>query len=295
MKILVFGGNGFLGKEIKNLSAGTKFVIYSASRSNLSDYKIDISDFNSFKKLPLNYFDIIINCASVLPGGDILDEEYLINIFKSNILGTQNICKWVINQKSIKKIINCSTLAVVNKPWQNNLKESDSTYPKGKHVLYCSSKLMQELIIDTVFTNSNIDFINLRFSSIYGKNMPKTGVIWSLYTQAKHHNCIKITNGTKVSFDFLNVIDAARIILTTISSKQCDQILNAASGKEVTLFKLASLLAKNVPGRVTIINEEQTGAISSFSNINVYKLDKIINTRTFVPLKTGISEIVKLW
>ena len=95
--------------------------------------------------------------------------------------------------------------------------------------------------------------------------------------------------------DFLNVIDAARIILSTIQCNKCDQLVNAASGKEVSLLKLARLMANNFPGKVSIINEDLPDDVSSFSKINVYKLNKIINTKTFIPLKMGLSEIAKLW
>ena len=295
MNILVFGGSGFLGFEIEKELKNTNHVFFASSRNAVSGYKVDIGNFDEFDNLPNNFFDVVINCATILPGGNLLDNNYLNKIYNTNILGTQNICKWITTQKSIKKIINCSTLAVVNKPWEYNLTEEAATYPKGDHVLYCSSKLMQELIIDTVATKNNIDFVNVRFSAIYGENMPKSGVVWALYQQAKNNNSIKIVNGNKVSFDFINVTDAARILVACINSKKREGILNAASGVETSLFELALIVKKHTSESVVIENEDQTNFTSNLSKVDVTKLNQIIDTTSFISLKDGINQIFKLW
>jgi len=153
-----------------------------------------------------------VNCATILPGGDYLDPEYLKNIYKTNILGTQNICNWIDKQNTIKNIINCSTLVIANKPWTIPLTEEINTYPKGKHVLYCTSKLTQELLFTTFAENKSINLAQIRFSTLYGKNMKWSGVICNFIDQVKNSNCINLTNGTKISADFLYIEDAAKII-----------------------------------------------------------------------------------
>lgn len=295
MNILVFGGNGFLGLELENELKNTNYNFFSASRNANSGYTVDLSNFEEFTNLPSNFFDIVINCATILPGGDILDNDYLNKIYKTNILGTQNICKWISSQKSIKKIINCSTLVVVNKPWDYNLTEDAKTYPTGNHVLYCSSKLMQELIIETIGINYNIDYMNIRFSSIYGKNMSKSGVIWSLYQQGINNDLIKITNGNKISFDFINVNDAARILVAAIESQKNKGILNAASGEEISLLELASIVKKNISESIEIENDDHDDFTFNPSKINVNKLNQIINTDSFLSMDEGIKQVFKVW
>ena len=101
-----------------------------------------------------------------------------------------------------------------------------------------------------------VNFLNVRFSSIYGERMDKSGIIWNLQQQAASNSFIKITNGNKVSFDFINVIDAAIILILAIESNKCKGILNAASGIETTLFQLALIIKKYSPTDVKIINED---------------------------------------
>lgn len=295
MNILVFGGNGFLGLEIQKEMINSNHTFFSASRNAVSGYKVDISNFDDFNSLPNDFFDVVINCATILPGGNLLDNNYLNKIYSTNILGTQNVCKWITTQKTIKKIINCSTLVVVNKPWDYNLTEDAATYPKGDHVLYCSSKLMQELIVDTVATKNNINFVNVRFSAIYGESMPKSGIVWALYQQAQNNNLIKVSNANKVSFDFINVTDAARILVASIDSEKSEGILNAASGVETSLFELASIVKKHTSELVVIENEDQADFDSNRSKINVDKLNQIISTSSFVSMDEGVNQIFKSW
>lgn len=294
MNVLVFGANGFLGKVLQESIQKEGHVFFGASRSTESGYKIDISKYEDFLCLPQNYFDIVINCATILPSGNFLDSNYLNKIYETNILGTQNICKWISSQKQIKKIINCSTLVVVGKPWAHKLTEEAPTYPTGNHVLYCSSKLMQELIVETTANQFEIDFVNIRFSAIYGSNMPKTGIIWNLFNQAKNQKEINIVNGNKVSFDFINVIDAANIV-TALLKNSSSGILNAASGVETSLYELATIVKNSVNESITIINNEEELSTPSRAVISVEKLNSIIDTKKFIDIKKGVNQLVTIW
>ena len=125
--------------------------------------------------------------------------------------------------------------------------------------------------------------------------MPKSGVIWALYQQVKNNNSIKIVNGNKVSFDFINVTDAARILVACINSEKREGILNAASGVETSLFELALIVKKNASESAVIDNEDQTNFASNLSKVDVTKLNQIIDTTSFISLNDGIDQIFKLW
>lgn len=294
MKVLIFGGNGFLGNALKKAFDENNIESYTVSRSNvLSDYNVDISNFNAFENLPKNFFTVVINCATILPGGDYLDSDYLHKIYKTNILGSQNICKWLAEQTTVEKIINCSTLVVVKKPWSLSLKEEDlNTYPDGKHVLYSSSKLMQELIFKTFSDNHDIKLTQIRFSSLYGESMNWNGLICNLIDQAKNNEIIKIRNGKKVSADFLHVNDAAKIILASIHN-DINGIVNGASGKETTILTLAEIIKNNIGFAVSIDNVENEDSLIDRALINVEKLNQYLDVNNFISLNEGIKKMIK--
>lgn len=294
MKVLIFGGNGFLGNALTAHLYEMGFEYCTVSRSDSkSSYNLDISDFEEFSKLPNNFFNIVINCATILPGGNYLDNDYLEKIYKTNILGTQNICKWIDGQSSVTKIINCSTLVVVAKPWPLNLTEEEFTYPSGNHVLYCTSKLTQELIFKTFASAKKIVLSQIRFSALYGETMAWNGIICNMIDQAKENKKITLKNGSKVTVDFLHITDAAKIILATINSNY-DGILNGASGHEVSILELANIIGRSFTDTVEIVNIEEENINENRSLISIDKLKKIIDTSLFVNLSDGIQKMTDL-
>lgn len=294
MRILIFGGNGFLGNSLTALLAAQGISYQTVSRSNKSsDYNFDISNYSAFSKLPKNAFDLVVNCATILPGGDYLDNEYLNKIYATNILGSQNICKWIATQDSIKSIVNCSTLVVVGKPWPLGLSESHSAHPTGKHVLYAGSKLFQELLFETFSKEHQIPLKQIRFSALYGATMPWGGVICNLIDQAKRDGKIVLQNASKVSADFLYIDDASKIILAAIQS-DVNGIINGASGKETSIFQIAEEIKSISSKEIEIINTDNNNFVPNRSVINTDKLARIIDTSEFLSFSEGVSKLMQL-
>lgn len=294
MKVLVFGGNGFLGNSLTSVLKEESIECSTVSRSGIkSSYNLDISNYDEFSKLPLDYFDAVVNCATVLPGGNYLDNDYLEKIYKTNILGTQNICKWIAIQESIKKIINCSTMVVVAKPWPLLLSENEATYPTGNHVLYCSSKLTQELLFKTFAQSKNIILTQIRFSALYGENMHWSGLLCNLIDQARKFKKISLNNGSKVGADFLYIDDASRIV-TAALKENLHGIVNGASGIETTILELATIVASLFDDSVVIENIEGVDFKQDRALVSVEKLNKIISTKDFVNLKEGIQKVMRI-
>ncbi|MGV8947037.1 MAG: NAD-dependent epimerase/dehydratase family protein [Lutibacter sp.] len=294
MKVLIFGGNGFLGNSLTTVLKSEGFEYQTVSRSDKnSNYNFDISDFSAFTILPLDFFDVVVNCATILPGGNYLDNDYLEKIYKTNIIGSQNICKWINEQKSIKKIINCSTLVVVGKPWPLDLTENEERYPSGNHVLYSSSKLTQELIFKTFATAKDVALIQIRFSALYGETMKWSGIICNLIDQARNNKKINLTNASKVTADFLHVDDASRIILASMKS-DVGGIVNGASGEETSILKLAEIIKSKFSEEVEIINYEDENFRVDRAVVNVDKLKTIIDVNNFVDFSEGVSKLMKI-
>jgi UDP-glucose 4-epimerase len=293
MNVLIFGGSGFLGSEINNLLNKNQFNCHTASFNNSkSDYKIDISNIDSFKNIPYNYYNIIINCATILPGKDFLDSDNLNKTYKTNILGTQNICNWIKNQLKIKKIINCSTLIINRKPWKLSMTEKEETYNFGNHVVYANSKLFQELLFKTFCEKYHIELTQVRFSALYGNEMPRNGLIWNLINEIKETNEINLKNSKKITIDYLNVVDASKIVLNTITNNKATGIINGISGKEISILNLAKIIKNNFKNS-KLNNLEDENYKSNRSKISTVKLQTIINIDEFISLENGIKDLIK--
>jgi nucleoside-diphosphate-sugar epimerase len=268
MKVIIFGDSGFVGKNLKNFLLSKNIETYGVSRTNInSDLCIDICNYKIFENISFKP-DVVINCASVLPEKDALNNPlYIDRLFKVNTLGAINIANWA-KEKKVRNVINLSTLVVTKKPWKINLKESDYQLPDGEHVAYCMSKISQEQLMAEILKNTSTHITNLRLSSIYGDNMKREGILYSLLNKALNNKNIELVNGDSTSFNFLN-------------------------DEEVSLRNLASLIIKIVGSSSNIVNVE-TERLPSLSKINIDRLLSVINEGfKFTTLNNGLKKLFR--
>ena len=215
------------------------------------------------------------------------DPAYLRQLFEANVLGGANIMNWAA-ASTTRKVINCSTLVVVGKPWPVPLREEDNTYPTGSHVGYSASKLSQELVMSSIAAAAHgMELLHVRISALYGPGMKGGGILNKLIRQAEAKETISLTNGNKVTVDFLHVDDAARAIYhLSKMDAWFHPVLNLASGEEVSLVELAEILCRIMGNPTENIVNVDGGDFSSRSKVDTTLLEKYlegtgISTRPF--------------
>ena len=110
-KILITGGNGFIGEELSNYFANKKYKVISFSRSNqkLKNIKYIIKFQNLTNKINIKFApDAIIHCAAKHPNSK--SGNSMKNIHSTNIKITKNLIKFS-NKNHIKKIFFLSSIA----------------------------------------------------------------------------------------------------------------------------------------------------------------------------------------
>lgn len=242
-RVLILGANGFLGRHLFRCLSDAGYEVKTLSRKgNQIDYKADIAEPGAWASIDFEP-DIVVNCAAVLPGGNVTDEDYVKKLFLTNCTGVYNLCKWVGNNETVKYILNISSLSVVSKPWPIPLKEDAPTYPSGPHALYSLSKLNQEVILNNFPFSRKVKIAHARLSALFGENMEWNGIMCSLIDKALKEEPIGLLNGTKVSADYIYVKDVCRHLKSLIE-KEAEGIINIASGEEVYLLDLAKMILK---------------------------------------------------
>ena len=299
MKYLIFGGSGFLGRSLINYLINKGEKVISVSRRNnefCTSIPVDITSEIEFDKLKGVKPDVVINCASKLPekGKNSKDVHFVDELFKTNVIGGLNIANYVA-ANSIPKLINCSTLAVHDRPWSVPLTEDLTNLPSGTHAAYGLSKLSQEKIMTNAVKDSKSNILHLRLSALYGESMLQEGILFFLLKKIKRKENITLTDGNKTSFDFIHVNDVSNIIYQLSRICYKDDIVNVASGTSVSLNMLAESLKKTLNSTVCIHNTRTTRE-ESFSVIDIQKLTNYIGyetIRNFKPLDEGLYELLK--
>tara|TARA_Y100000294_G_C8514997_1_gene320439 strand:+ start:57 stop:1082 length:1026 start_codon:yes stop_codon:yes gene_type:complete len=191
MKILITGGCGFIGSNLAIFLKQKKFNVYSLDnlfrkgseinlkrlrKTNIKNFKIDISDYKKFKFLPK--FDIIIDCCaepSVTASNQDIDR-----VINTNFIGTFNILKKCVKDKSkiiflsssrvypIEKLRNISKSKNLTKPIKIK-KKIDISFPlNGAKSIYGFSKLSSEELIKEFNYTNKIDYIINRLGVVAG-------------------------------------------------------------------------------------------------------------------------------
>lgn len=136
MKILITGGTGLLGSELKK-KWNTNEVIYCGREISVEDAK-KVSQ-KLYQEMP----DIVLHLAAVT------DSNYVLNnrqeTISTNIIGTANVAKWCI--QNAKRMVFVSTDYVYNGNIKGEHNEEESLKPEN---LYAASKLAGEYCVKFV-------------------------------------------------------------------------------------------------------------------------------------------------
>ncbi len=153
MKILVTGGNGFIGQNIaeRYLSKNCDVEIYTKGK--------DIVDIDR----EVRGCDFIFHCASTVHNYHMLDEYYL--DIDTNCYGTLALLEACKRHNRSAKIIYTSTFFVYGN--QKNLPVNEDTLPNPQ-ALYPATKLASENFLKIYSKMWDIDTVIARLTNVYG-------------------------------------------------------------------------------------------------------------------------------
>lgn len=243
-KILVTGGNGFLGKQVVNQ---LKITYPNATIVTFSSKEIDLRN----QETTFNYFqtvkpDLVIALAARLGGiGD--NRNYPASYFYDNIMIGVNTIE-ASRLSGVKKLINIGTVCSYPKITPVPFVEEDlwNGYPEPTNGAYgISKKAVGEYSI-AVEQQYGLKVVNLLMTNLYGPGDDfrdaTSHVIPALIKKvvyAKNNNLPRIEawgDGSPTR-DFIYIEDAAKGIVQSIEHKSSTPI-NIGSGQEYSIKKL---------------------------------------------------------
>ncbi len=287
MKILITGGCGFVGsniaiflkKKMKNVSITCvdnlvrKGSILNEKRlikQNIQNIRIDLSNYNNFNKL--KKFKLIIDCCAE-PAIEASKKDPD-NVFYTNLIGTYNILKKCIKDRSniiflsssrvysidnLKKLI--KNLNIINplKITKTIDEKFETALPSS---LYGFTKIASEKLVKEMFYKKNLKYIINRFGVIagpwqFGKQDQGFIPLWI----ARHYFKKKLNyigfggHGHQVR-DVLHIKDACEIILKQINkiNKINNDTFNIGGGikNAVSLKELTNKCIKLTGNKISI-------------------------------------------
>ena len=193
MKILITGGCGFVGSNIavylkKRLKMSKIYSLDSLMRkgstlnkkrlslNGIRNFKIDITNYSKISRL--QKFDLVIDCCAE-PAIEASKKDPD-RVFKTNLLGTFNVLKKCIKDKSnliflsssrvysIEHLRNLVKKKNIKKPINISKKVNENFDTNSASSLYGFTKVASEKLIKEFFFKTNLKYIINRFGVIAG-------------------------------------------------------------------------------------------------------------------------------
>lgn len=311
MNILITGAAGFIGSNLvdKLLSTTNHNLICIDNFDNFYDKKIKLSNISSFinnervKFSEINIFnenslkiffyskhiDLIIHLAAKAGVGNSIDNSKLYQ--DNNYIGTQNILD-LAKEKNIKKIIFASSSSVygnnIMTPWIETDLNLKPISP------YALSKLACEQLGYVYSYLFNINFIALRFFSVYGKRQRPDLLIHKIFDNIYNNKSINIYGSGEQERDFTYIDDITDGIISTIDYNTKYDIFNLGNNKSISVNKLIKNIEK-ITNKKLNINYLKTNNFDIFKTCaNIDKAKKLLNYNTKTSLVEGLNNY-NLW
>ena len=318
MKITVVGGSGFIGSnfikrliklnniKILNIDNLSKtFLSRNAYKINHKDYKfkkIDICNFNSLKKIIVNFNpNVIINFAAESHVDNSINDP--IKCINSNIYGTYNLLEIsrIIqnnNKKSKFKFIQVSTdevygsLSISDKPWT----EKSKYFPNSP---YSASKAASDHLVRAWNKTFDVPTIVTNCSNNYGPFQHPEKLIPKVIISCLNFKDIPIYGNGKNIRDWIYVEDHVEALIKLIKKGKEGENYNISSNYEMSNLALVKKICnifnkinkkKNYTQLIKFVTDRPAHDFRYSLNIN--KIKNEINFKPKYNFDSGLKKTI---
>lgn len=308
--ILVTGGAGFIGTNLCHYLIKQNFNVLCLD--NFDDFYSEEIKLNNIKSLlDEKSFELI--------RGDIRDNKLLNTIFENkkiehvihlaakagvrnsilnpteyfdiNVNGTLNLLEAMRSNK-VKNLVFASSSSVYGNK-KGKLKETETC---NKQISpYAVSKKTAELLNYSYHINFNMNVINLRLFSVYGKNQRPDLVIHKFFNQISKNQPTEIYGSGKTKRDYTyieNVVEAFYNSILYFESSQSNiyEIINIGNDNPISLIELLNCIREVLQiDKIEVVTKEIVKGDVETTHADIEKAKELLNFNPSVSLEMGIK------
>ena len=255
MKILVTGGNGYVGNKLVPALLKKKHYVYSLDlnlfgdflpkHKNLIKIKADVRNIN---KLKLKNIECIIHLASI--SNDPMAEIDKNLSWETSALGTMELMNFALKNK-IKRIIYASSGSVYGIKKDRSVTENLSLKPIS---LYNKVKMITERVI--LSYQKNIDIFIVRPATVCGfsKRMRFDVSVNALTFSALKSNKIFVNGGKQIRPN-IHIDDMVDLYLFLLKANKKFAGVYNAGFENLSILNLAKKIQKIIPSKIVILKK----------------------------------------
>lgn len=294
-KILIFGGSGFLGKNLINRLLKKKiFFITSVSRTitgkkNLQKrvkyVKCDLSDVKNLKIFTKKNFDIVINLSGNINHQNLLETNTIHNRASKNIFS-------FFAKKKINLFIQIGTSLEYGNGKSPQI-ESFRCSPKS---YYGKSKLFATRFIEESAKKNKIQYLILRLYQVYGPYQKFDRLIPFVIKNSLMDKKFNCSPGNQLR-DFLFVDDLTNLFIKILKKKKVKSgIYNVGYGKSTkvrqVIEKINKIIKKGQPlfGKIKMRKDEVNSLYP-----NIKKVKQVFKWQPKTNLYKGLKKTINFY
>ena len=281
-KVLVVGGSGFLGSHVADelTEKGYEVTIFDQKKStwindNQKFIESDLLDREHVIK-SLEGFNFVIHFAGIADIGE--SKEKPLETIETNIIGTANLLEGCRKNK-IEKFIFASSVYVFSK--------YGSFYGKSKQAC--------ELLIEEYQNEFNLDYIHVRYGSLYGPRAQEWNGLKKYISEIIKNKQIDFSGNGEEKREYIHVKDAAIMTASLLESDEKNIAVNITGHQVISTLDLFKLIFEVLQLEEKINLSKESNVVSHYK-ISPYsfqpKESKKLVPKKFIDIGQGVSEII---
>ena len=281
-KVLVVGGSGFLGSHVADelTEKGYEVTIFDQKKStwindNQKFIESDLLDREHVIK-SLEGFNFVIHFAGIADIGE--SKEKPLETIETNIIGTANLLEGCRKNK-IEKFIFASSVYVFSK--------YGSFYGKSKQAC--------ELLIEEYQNEFNLDYIHVRYGSLYGPRAQEWNGLKKYISEIIKNKQIDFSGNGEEKREYIHVKDAAIMTASLLESDEKNIAVNITGHQVISTLDLFKLIFEVLQLEEKINLAKESNVVSHYK-ISPYsfqpKESKKLVPKKFIDIGQGVLEII---
>ena len=281
-KVLVVGGSGFLGSHVADelTEKGYAVTIFDQKKStwindNQKFIESDLLDREHVIK-SLEGFNFVIHFAGIADIGE--SKEKPLETIETNIIGTANLLEGCRKNK-IEKFIFASSVYVFSK--------YGSFYGKSKQAC--------ELLIEEYQNEFNLDYIHVRYGSLYGPRAQEWNGLKKYISEIIKNKQIDFSGNGEEKREYIHVKDAAIMTASLLESDEKNIAVNITGHQVISTLDLFKLIFEVLQLEEKINLSKESNVVSHYK-ISPYsfqpKESKKLVPKKFIDIGQGVLEII---
>ena len=303
-RVLVLGGNGFIGSHIVNS------LIRNDYRVRVFDRFKDLSEtqFNGRKNIEvvsgdflneddigesLDDVDYVIHAISTTD--PVISENNPLFDIETNVKGSVELFSQIVNSGGVKRVVFLSSGGTVygDNHYGRPINELDPTWPISP---YGIGKLTIENYLHYFDKKYGQKYSVFRISNIYGEGqakIKKQGIIPIFSNKIRNGEDVTVYGDGSMVRDYIYVKDVADLIAISLSKQLEHSVYNLGSGVGHSVNKIISVIESVAGKKASIVHRATPSTYVESSILDISRIKKEFPNMKLTDIGDGIAKVYK--